>query len=133
MERVFLNTDLVNDNYFFLGYILGKYTRQCCPRYLKQEHFATLKKYIRQNKLDLFYGTLADRYREDMKQVVPPTYTAAIMLDHLDWMDDAGAYVHARVAACACVCGCMCMRVWLHARARAGRVLQDERAERGIV
>ena len=34
MERVFLNTDLVKDNYFFLGYMLGYYTEQCCPRYL---------------------------------------------------------------------------------------------------
>ncbi|EGD83081.1 hypothetical protein PTSG_03719 [Salpingoeca rosetta] len=90
MERVFLHTDVVNDNYFFLGYILGKYTRTCCPRYLKEEHFGKLKRYIRQNRLDLYHGTLADRYRDDMRQVVPPTYTAAIMLDHLDWMDDAG-------------------------------------------
>jgi hypothetical protein len=35
IERVFLNTDLVDDNYFFLGYILGHYTERCCPRYLK--------------------------------------------------------------------------------------------------
>lgn len=56
----------------------------------QEENFDKLKKFIRQNKLDLAYGTLASRFREDMQQAVPPTYTAAIMLDHLDWMDDAG-------------------------------------------
>jgi S-adenosylmethionine-diacylglycerol 3-amino-3-carboxypropyl transferase len=91
IERVFLNSDLVNDNYFFLGYILGFYTRDCCPRYLRAEHYDTLKAAMHAGKFELFHGTLADRLRLDADQATPPTYTAAILLDHLDWMDDGRA------------------------------------------
>lgn len=88
IERVFLNTDLVNDNYFFLGYILGYYTRECCPRYLKSEHYPALQAAMRAGKWELFHGTLATRLRLDATQPRPPKYTAAIMLDHMDWMND---------------------------------------------
>ena len=88
IERVFLNSDLVKDNYFFLGYILGHYTRECCPRYLRAEHFDALKAAMHEGKFQLFHGTLVDRLRLDATQPTPPTYTAAILLDHLDWMDD---------------------------------------------
>jgi hypothetical protein len=27
--------DFCRDNYFFVGYLLGRYTEQCCPEYLK--------------------------------------------------------------------------------------------------
>eukprot|EP00045_Choanoeca_perplexa_P010355 m.104489 g.104489 ORF g.104489 m.104489 type:complete len:796 (+) comp15248_c1_seq1:83-2470(+) len=91
IERVFLNTNLVDDNYFFLGYILGYYTERCCPRYLQADHFGKLKRAMQANKLILHHGTLADRLRQDAQASNPSvTYTAAIMLDHLDWMDDAG-------------------------------------------
>eukprot|EP00730_Choanoeca_flexa_P014351 TRINITY_DN6247_c0_g1_i1.p1 TRINITY_DN6247_c0_g1~~TRINITY_DN6247_c0_g1_i1.p1 ORF type:complete len:797 (+),score=240.53 TRINITY_DN6247_c0_g1_i1:45-2435(+) len=90
IERVFLNTNLVDDNYFFLGYILGYYTERCCPRYLKADHFSKLKRAMQSNKLILYHGTLADRLRQDAQASPPVTYTAAIMLDHLDWMNDQG-------------------------------------------
>eukprot|EP00055_Hartaetosiga_balthica_P010606 m.45773 g.45773 ORF g.45773 m.45773 type:complete len:764 (-) comp7235_c3_seq1:359-2650(-) len=90
IHRVFGHTDLVNDNYFFTGYILGHYTKKCCPRYLKEEHYSTLKAAIKANKLELYHGTLANRFRLDARQEKPPVYTAAVMLDHLDWMDDYG-------------------------------------------
>ncbi|CAN0245975.1 unnamed protein product, partial [Pylaiella littoralis] len=32
-EKVLLETDLVNDNYFYSGYLLGYYTENNCPRY----------------------------------------------------------------------------------------------------
>jgi S-adenosylmethionine:diacylglycerol 3-amino-3-carboxypropyl transferase len=44
IDRVFFKTDLVNDNYFYAGYILGYYKPECCPRYLKRENFARMKK-----------------------------------------------------------------------------------------
>lgn len=102
IERVFLNSDLVEDNYFYLGYILGHYTERCCPRYLQPEFFSKLKRSIHDGKLILFHGTLADRLREDAVNDKPPSYTAAIMLDHLDWMDDAGACGHACMLSCFC-------------------------------
>lgn len=46
IERVFFKTDLVNDNYFYTGYLLGHYTQNNCPRYLKRENFDKMKKYL---------------------------------------------------------------------------------------
>jgi S-adenosylmethionine:diacylglycerol 3-amino-3-carboxypropyl transferase len=47
IERVLFNTDLVNDNYFYSGYFLGYYTQENCPRYLRRENFAAMKKHLK--------------------------------------------------------------------------------------
>lgn len=47
IERVFFKTDLVNDNYFYAGYILGYYKSNNCPRYLQKEHFETMKNHLK--------------------------------------------------------------------------------------
>jgi betaine lipid synthase len=47
IEKVFFKTDLVNDNYFYSGYFLGFYTPENCPRYLRRENFAAMKKYLK--------------------------------------------------------------------------------------
>jgi betaine lipid synthase len=47
IERVFFKTDLVNDNYFYSGYILGYYKPENCPRYLRKENFGALKKHLK--------------------------------------------------------------------------------------
>jgi hypothetical protein len=59
-ERVFYKSDLVNDNYFYSGYILGRYLPTNCPRYLRREHFETMKKNIKAGKMILFHGTMLD-------------------------------------------------------------------------
>jgi betaine lipid synthase len=46
IERVFFSTDLVNDNYFYSGYILGYYKPNNCPRYLRKENFDKMKKHL---------------------------------------------------------------------------------------
>ena len=45
--RIFFNTDLVNDNYFYAGYFLGHYTPENCPRYLKKENYEKMKKHLK--------------------------------------------------------------------------------------
>jgi len=47
IERVFFKTDLVNDNYFYSGYLLGYYKQDNCPRYLRKENFDVMKKYLK--------------------------------------------------------------------------------------
>ena len=47
IERVFFKTDLVNDNYFYSGYLLGYYKPDNCPRYLRKENFDIMKKYLK--------------------------------------------------------------------------------------
>lgn len=46
IERVFFKTDLVNDNYFYAGYILGYYKPDNCPRYLMKENYAKMRKHL---------------------------------------------------------------------------------------
>lgn len=40
------------------GYILGEYTEENCPRYLKRENFAKMKKHLLGGKLHLFHGSI---------------------------------------------------------------------------
>ena len=47
IERVFFKTDLVNDNYFYSGYILGHYKPDNCPRYLMKENYEKMKKNLK--------------------------------------------------------------------------------------
>ena len=42
-ERIFHQTVIATDNYFYHAYLYGKYTRTNCPRYLRPEHFDALK------------------------------------------------------------------------------------------
>ena len=43
VERVFWHTHIASDNYFYYGYLYGRYSHKCCPRYLQPEHFEALK------------------------------------------------------------------------------------------
>lgn len=79
MEVVFAHLP-ISDNYFWRIYMTGQYTPECCPNYLKREHFEALK------------GGLVDRItthtcsieeflvRNDVK------ITRFILLDHMDWL-----------------------------------------------
>lgn len=68
------------NNYFWRLYLYGRYTKTCCPEYLREDNFAALK------------GGLVDR-------IVPHTSTVTdflrgsdervskfVLLDHMDWM-----------------------------------------------
>jgi betaine lipid synthase len=83
IERVFFQTDLVQDNYFYSGYILGHYKPDCCPRYLQKENFDVLKKNLKAGKLHLVHGTILSAIEN-----VDTPVTVASLLDHMDWMDD---------------------------------------------
>lgn len=72
----------LDDNYFYHAYMKGRWTTACCPRYLKREHFADLKRYIGEGRVHVFHGTVAEAAatRDD--------FTVASLLDSMDWMDD---------------------------------------------
>ncbi len=86
VNHVLFNTDLVHDNYFYLGYILGEYTHECCPRYLKQEHFVAMKKHLKAGKLHLFHGSIEQAILKNAAEK-DELFTVASLLDHMDWMD----------------------------------------------
>eukprot|EP01034_Spumella_vulgaris_P025898 gene25898-32405_t len=83
IERVFFQTDLVNDNYFYSGYILGYYKPNNCPRYLRKENFDKMKKHLINGKLKLIHGTMLDAIDTSTVPI-----TVASLLDHMDWMPD---------------------------------------------
>ena len=102
------HSDLVRDNYFFHGYLAGKYSKDCCPRYLREEHFEALRANLDEGRLELFNGTLEDRVAQcggggggggesgsegtgsdDDEAASNPAskpFTVASLLDHMDWM-----------------------------------------------
>lgn len=83
IERIFFKTDLVDDNYFYAGYFLGYYKETNCPRYLRRENYAAMKKHLINNKLKLVHGTMLSAINNTTTPI-----TVASLLDHMDWMTD---------------------------------------------
>ena len=79
LNAVFARLPLV-DNYFWRVYMTGRYTRQCCPEYLKPENFQKLR------------DGLADRVETHTASVEgfltddPRPITRFVLLDHMDWL-----------------------------------------------
>ena len=86
---------------FYNGYILGYFDKMCCPNYLKEENFATMKKNLNNGNLTLYTGTIEGFLNENLarkaagKEYV--TFTVASLLDHMDWMQHEwiNAEIHA--------------------------------------
>jgi S-adenosylmethionine-diacylglycerol 3-amino-3-carboxypropyl transferase len=69
----------IQDNYFYSLYLNGKYTRDCCPDYLKASNFDTLKKLA--GRVELHTTTIANFL---LRQ--PSKYSHFVLLDHQDWL-----------------------------------------------
>ena len=69
----------MSDNYFWKLYFFGKYELDCCPNYLRPEHFATLRE--RSPRISTHHTSLNDFLRKN-----PGRYTHFILLDHQDWL-----------------------------------------------
>ncbi|KAK3250082.1 hypothetical protein CYMTET_40524 [Cymbomonas tetramitiformis] len=67
-------------NYFYYGYIVGEFSEECCPRYLKKENFKKLQERV--DIVDIFYGTWAQAAEREG----PGSITCASLLDSMDWM-----------------------------------------------
>lgn len=80
IDRVFRKTHIANDNYFFAAYLFGKYTRYCCPRYLRPEHFLKLK-------ANAGRVTVKTMLLQEAASLYPDGHFGAmILLDHMDWL-----------------------------------------------
>jgi len=81
MRTVF--TELpIQDNYFWRVYLTGSYTQNCCPNYLKEEHFEYYKK--NNSRINIHNSTLLNFLQNN-----PGSYSHFILLDHQDWLADA--------------------------------------------
>jgi S-adenosylmethionine-diacylglycerol 3-amino-3-carboxypropyl transferase len=81
LEAVFAELPLA-DNYFWRVYLTSRYTRECCPEYLKEDNFHRLKE------------GLVDRVSTHTNSVQgfleshDGTISKFVLLDHMDWLCD---------------------------------------------
>ena len=79
LEAVFAHLPM-HDNYFWRVYLTGKYTRECCPEYLKKENFHHLR------------NGLVDRvttHTDTVEGFLTKTHAQVsrfVLLDHMDWL-----------------------------------------------
>jgi S-adenosylmethionine-diacylglycerol 3-amino-3-carboxypropyl transferase len=78
VRHVFTKID-IKTNYFWKVYINGNYEKDCCPNYLVESNFETLKERIDrvQTHTTSFSQFLIDN---------PGEYTQYVLLDHQDWL-----------------------------------------------
>ncbi len=67
------------NNYFYRVYIQGKYTKECCPEYLKESNFEILREKVK--NLYINTNTLTGYMQSSDKK-----FSKFILLDHMDWM-----------------------------------------------
>ncbi len=78
LYNIFVNQG-VNKNYFWRLYLDGYYSKNCCPNYLKKEHFGSIRSQL--SKLSRSTGTLTD-----FLDFTDKKYSHFILLDHQDWL-----------------------------------------------
>lgn len=79
VDEVFTRRPIA-DNYFWRVYLTGQYTRECCPEYLKEENFQTLKG-GGVERLQVFTGPLLAFLLETEQPI-----SRFVLLDHMDWL-----------------------------------------------
>jgi S-adenosylmethionine-diacylglycerol 3-amino-3-carboxypropyl transferase len=70
---------LFHSNYFWRVYLTGSYTAECCPNYLKQHNFSTLRANI--DRVHAYNTTLTAFLRDHSD-----AYSHFVLLDHQDWL-----------------------------------------------
>lgn len=78
LRHVFTELPL-QDNYFWRVYLTGSYFRDCCPNYLLERHFETLRQRV--SRINTHTSTLLTFLKRN-----PGTYSHYALLDHQDWM-----------------------------------------------
>lgn len=74
------------DNYFYYAYVAGRWDTHCCPRYMMQKHFKTLR--ARVDRITLFHGSFVDAVKK-MPHPSKRRFTVFSLLDSMDWMPES--------------------------------------------
>ena len=69
----------IQDNYFWRLYIMGKYSKETCPEYLKKKNYENLQSTI--DKINVHTNSFSGFLKEN-----PDEYTHYVLLDHQDWL-----------------------------------------------
>jgi S-adenosylmethionine-diacylglycerol 3-amino-3-carboxypropyl transferase len=67
-------------NYFWSVYVMGRYTENCCPEYLKRDNFELLKSGL-VDRIELHTSTVTEFLQETDESI-----SKYVLLDHMDWM-----------------------------------------------
>jgi S-adenosylmethionine-diacylglycerol 3-amino-3-carboxypropyl transferase len=67
------------DNYFWRLYVLGHYTPDCCPEYLRRSNFEPLRRSI--SRLHIRNLSLTEYLKSSDRR-----FSRFVLLDHMDWM-----------------------------------------------
>jgi len=71
----------IHENYHWRVYVNGRYSKDCCPEYLKEENFAQLKSNI--DKITISTETITEFLQRNPRNNKISTF---VLLDHMDWM-----------------------------------------------
>jgi S-adenosylmethionine-diacylglycerol 3-amino-3-carboxypropyl transferase len=77
--RYVLTETLMKNNYFWRVYILGNYSEECRPNYLREENFEMLKEHV--HKVKIHTKKISDHL-----DTTDTTFTHFHLLDHQDWL-----------------------------------------------
>lgn len=77
-RHVFTKQD-IKENYFYQAYIFGHYTKSCCPSYLREDNYETLKE--RNSRINTHTTSLSQFLKD-----YPKAYSHYVLLDHQDWL-----------------------------------------------
>lgn len=79
-DGVARNTHLRTSNYFYYNCLQGRFSRDCCPNYLKEASFKALK------------GGLIDRLTIStsffLTELRKRKYSKIVLMDHADWQSE---------------------------------------------
>lgn len=78
VRHVFTKLD-IQENYFWRVYMEGKYSKACCPSYLREENYTALKE--RAGNIKTHTTSLSQFLKDNAKE-----YTHYVLLDHQDWL-----------------------------------------------
>lgn len=67
------------DNYFWRVYVLGHYTPDCCPEYLRRSNFERLRGLL--PRLHVRTLSITDYLKQSERR-----FSRFVLLDHMDWM-----------------------------------------------
>jgi len=70
----------VADNYFWRLYLFGRYTRDCCPEYLREPNFQRLKDGLA-DRIETHTNSLTGFLRQHTRPL-----SRFVLLDHMDWL-----------------------------------------------
>jgi S-adenosylmethionine-diacylglycerol 3-amino-3-carboxypropyl transferase len=79
VEAVFARLPL-SDNYFWRVYMTGRYTRECCPEYLKPENFQKLRDGLAE-RVQTHTNSVEGFLTSDARPI-----SRFVLLDHMDWL-----------------------------------------------